>query len=181
MPNLLHTSIIMALANRLPSFHKCEPIQQLRQLNQLVCYLELDYCYSIVVVSGNFMSIEIELLLLVVLVLPLLLLTGVVSFHFISFHLACVHICVLARHRARSFRMIGADILLFLLLLLLLLLAWISTSAHKRASALTVCLCACVCARVLFFCLLINLFTSFDLQGFSLGKILMQTELEREK
>lgn len=94
MPNLLHTSAIMALAYRLPSFHKCEPIQhQLRQLNQLVCYLELDYCYSIVVVSGNFMSIEIELLLL--LLLPLLLLAGVVSFHFISFHfiwLVCIFV-----------------------------------------------------------------------------------------
>lgn len=162
MPNLLHTSAIMALAYRLPSFHKCEPIQQLRQLNQLVCYLELDYCYSIVVVSGNFMSIEIELLLLLVLPL-LLLLTGVVSFRFISFGL-CAHLCLNATSRAHF-----AWLVLIFCYFCCCCCCW-REWAFARTNAQAHLLCVSVCARVLFFCLLINLFTSFDLQGFSLGK-----------
>lgn len=88
MPNLLHTSAIMALAYRAAFIPWVWTNSKLRQLNQYVCYLGLDYCYSIAVVSGNFMSIGIELLLLLLLMRLLLSL-----FRFSSFDL-CAHLCL---------------------------------------------------------------------------------------
>lgn len=129
MPNLLHTSAIMALAYRAAFIPWVWTNSKLRQLNQYVCYLGLDYCYSIAVVSGNFMSIGIELLLLLLMTL----------FRFSSFDL-CAHLCLNATSCAHF--ALGA--------------------IAFAASVVGVC-ADCVCSRVLFFCLLINLFTNYEI------------------